>query len=64
VLVRNPGGLVTQRELMLGIRGPDYEDDAHYLRQFMTQLRRKLEPNPARPRHLLTEPGMGYRFQP
>jgi two-component system, OmpR family, KDP operon response regulator KdpE len=64
VLVRNPGRLVTQRELMLGIRGPDYEDAAHYLRQFMTQLRRKLEPNPARPRHLLTEPGMGYRFQP
>jgi two-component system, OmpR family, KDP operon response regulator KdpE len=64
VLVRNPGRLVTQRELMLNIRGPDYEDAAHYLRQFMAQLRRKLEVNPARPRHLLTEPGMGYRFQP
>jgi two-component system KDP operon response regulator KdpE len=64
VLVRNPGRLVTQRELMLAIRGPDYDDAAHYLRQFMAQLRRKLEPNPARPRHLLTEPGMGYRFQP
>jgi two-component system KDP operon response regulator KdpE len=64
VLVRNPGRLITQRELMLAIRRPDYDDAAHYLRQFMTQLRRKLEPNPARPRHLLTEPGMGYRFQP
>jgi two-component system KDP operon response regulator KdpE len=64
VLVRNPGRLVTQRELMLAIRRPDYDDAAHYLRQYMTQLRRKLEPNPARPRHLLTEPGMGYRFQP
>jgi two-component system KDP operon response regulator KdpE len=63
VLVRNPGRLVTQRELMLDVRGPDF-DDADYLRQFMAQLRRKLEPNPARPRYLLTEPGMGYRFQP
>jgi two-component system, OmpR family, KDP operon response regulator KdpE len=64
VLVRNPGRLITQRELMLAIRRPDHDDAAHYLRQYMTQLRRKLEPNPARPRHLLTEPGMGYRFQP
>jgi two-component system KDP operon response regulator KdpE len=64
VLVRNPGRLVTQRELIRASRGPDYDDAAHYLRQYMAQLRRKLEPNPARPRHLLTEPGMGYRFQP
>jgi two-component system KDP operon response regulator KdpE len=64
VLLRNPGRLVTQRELIRASRGPDFDDAAHYLRQYMAQLRRKLEPNPARPRHLLTEPGMGYRFQP
>jgi two-component system, OmpR family, KDP operon response regulator KdpE len=64
ILVRNPGRLVTQRELIRAIRGPKYDDAAHYLRQFMAQLRRKLEPDPARPRQLLTEPGMGYRFQP
>ena len=63
-LVLNPGRLVTQRELIRSIRGPDYDDAAHNLRQYMAQLRRKLEANPARPRHLLTEPGMGYRFQP
>jgi two-component system KDP operon response regulator KdpE len=64
ILVRNPGRLVSQGELIRAIRGPKYDDAAHYLRQFMAQLRRKLEPDPARPRHLLTEPGMGYRFQP
>jgi two-component system, OmpR family, KDP operon response regulator KdpE len=64
VLVRNPGRLITQRELIRASRGPEYDDAAHYLRQYMAQLRRKLEPDPARPRHLLTEPGMGYRFQP
>jgi two-component system, OmpR family, KDP operon response regulator KdpE len=64
VLLRNPGRLVTQRELIRASRGPDYDDAAHYLRQYMAQLRRKLEPDPSRPRHLLTEPGMGYRFQP
>jgi two-component system, OmpR family, KDP operon response regulator KdpE len=64
VLGRNPGRLITQRELIRASRGPEYDDAAHYLRQYMAQLRRKLEPDPARPRHLLTEPGMGYRFQP
>jgi two-component system KDP operon response regulator KdpE len=64
ILVRNPGRLVSQRELIRAIRGPNFDDAAHYLRQYMAQLRRKLEPDPARPRHLLTEPGMGYRFQP
>jgi two-component system KDP operon response regulator KdpE len=64
ILVRNPGRLVSQGELIRSIRGPKYDDAAHYLRQFMAQLRRKLEPDPARPRHLLTEPGMGYRFAP
>jgi two-component system KDP operon response regulator KdpE len=63
-LVRNPGRLVSQRELIRAIRGPNYDDAAHYLRQFMAQLRRKLEPDPARPRYLMTEPGMGYRFNP
>jgi two-component system KDP operon response regulator KdpE len=64
ILVRNPGRLVTQRDLIRGIRGPQYDDAAHYLRQYMAQLRRKIEDNPSRPRYLLTEPGMGYRFQP
>jgi two-component system KDP operon response regulator KdpE len=64
ILVRNPGRLVTQRELIRSLRGPQYDDAAHYLRQYMAQLRRKIEDNPSRPRHLLTEPGMGYRFQP
>ncbi len=64
ILIRNPGRLVTTRQLIESIRGPVYSDASHYLRQFMAQLRRKLEDNPSRPRHLLTEPGMGYRFQP
>ena len=64
IMVRNPGKLVTQRELITAIRGPQYEDAAHYLRQYMAQLRRKVEDDPSRPRYLLTEPGMGYRFQP
>jgi two-component system KDP operon response regulator KdpE len=64
VLVRNPGRLVSQRELIRSVRGANYDDAAHYLRQYMAQLRRKLEPDPARPQHLLTEPGMGYRFLP
>jgi two-component system KDP operon response regulator KdpE len=64
ILIRNPGRLVTTRQLIESIRGPVYSDAAHYLRQFMAQLRRKIEDNPSRPRHLLTEPGMGYRFQP
>jgi hypothetical protein len=55
--------LVLTRPL-LKIWGPKYVDDTHYLRQYMAQLRRKLEPDPARPRHLLTELGMGYRYQP
>jgi two-component system KDP operon response regulator KdpE len=63
-LIRNPGKLVSQRELLLAIWGPNYVEETHYLRQYMAQLRRKLEPDPARPRHLLTELGMGYRYQP
>ena len=63
-LVRNPGKLVSQRQLLLRIWGPKYVDETHYLRQYMAQLRRKLEADPARPRHLITELGMGYRYQP
>jgi two-component system, OmpR family, KDP operon response regulator KdpE len=64
ILARNPGKLVTQRQLLHDVWGPQYLTETHYLRQYMARLRRKLEPDPARPRHLLTEPGMGYRFQP
>jgi two-component system, OmpR family, KDP operon response regulator KdpE len=64
VLVRNPGKLVGQRQLLQQVWGPAYHSETQYLRQYMTQLRRKLEPDPSRPRYLLTEPGMGYRYQP
>jgi two-component system KDP operon response regulator KdpE len=64
LLVRNPGKLVGQRELLTTVWGPAYTRETSYLRVYMAQLRRKLEPDPARPRHLLTEPGMGYRFVP
>jgi two-component system KDP operon response regulator KdpE len=63
-LVRHPGKLLTQRLLLHEVWGPQYATETNYLRQYMAQLRRKLEDDPARPRHLLTEPGMGYRFQP
>ncbi len=62
VLVRNPGKLVSQRQLLHEVWGAQYESETNYLRQYMAQLRRKLEPDPAHPRQLLTEPGMGYRF--
>jgi two-component system KDP operon response regulator KdpE len=64
VLLRNPGKLVGQRELLHRVWGPNYDRETNYLRQYMAQLRRKLETDPARPVHLLTEPGMGYRFRP
>jgi two-component system, OmpR family, KDP operon response regulator KdpE len=64
IFARNPGKLVSQRQLLEDVWGPTYVNETHYLRQYLNQLRRKLEPDPARPRHLLTEPGMGYRFQP
>jgi two-component system KDP operon response regulator KdpE len=64
VLVRNAGKLVTQRQLLQEVWGPRYESETNYLRVYLAQLRAKLEPDPSRPRHLLTEPGMGYRFQP
>ena len=64
VLVRNPGKLMSQRQLLTEVWGPGYETAGGNLRFYMGQLRRKLEPDPARPKHLLTEPGMGYRFEP
>jgi two-component system, OmpR family, KDP operon response regulator KdpE len=63
VLVRNRGKLVTQRQLLKEVWGPKYEDETNYLRVFMAQVRRKLEPDPSRPRYFITEPGMGYRFE-
>ncbi|MBX3285166.1 MAG: response regulator [Actinobacteria bacterium] len=64
VLVRHPGRLVSQRQLLQAVWGPQYEKETNYLRVYLAQLRRKLEADPSRPRHLLTEPGMGYRFEP
>jgi two-component system KDP operon response regulator KdpE len=64
VLVRHPGKLMSQRQLLTEVWGPGYETAGGNLRFYMGQLRRKLEPDPARPKHLLTEPGMGYRFEP
>ena len=62
VLVRNEGKLVSQRQLLQEVWGPRYETETNYLRVYMAQLRRKLEPDPSHPRHLMTEPGSGYRF--
>lgn len=64
ILLRNPGKLVSQRQLLHEVWGPQYETETNYLRQYMAQLRRKLETDPAHPQHLITEPGMGYRFRP
>jgi two-component system, OmpR family, KDP operon response regulator KdpE len=64
VLLRHPGRLLSQQYLLKEVWGPGYADAAGNLRLYMAQLRRKLEPDPSRPRWLLTEPGMGYRFQP
>jgi two-component system KDP operon response regulator KdpE len=63
LLVRNRGRLVSQKQLLREVWGPAYENETHYLRVYLAQLRRKLEHEPSRPRHLLTEPGMGYRFE-
>jgi two-component system KDP operon response regulator KdpE len=64
VLLRHPRSLVTARELLTAVRGDPDHTEGSYLRIYLAQLRRKLEPVPSRPRYLLTEPGMGYRFQP
>jgi two-component system KDP operon response regulator KdpE len=64
ILVRNPEKLLTHRDLLPASGGPAPNEESHYLRQYLARLRRKLESDPTRPRHLLTEPGLGYRFQP
>jgi two-component system KDP operon response regulator KdpE len=63
IMVRSSGRLITQRQLLAEVWGPGYRSEANYLRVYVAQLRRKLEPDPSRPRYLLTEPGMGYRFR-
>ena len=62
VLARNEGKLVSQRQLLQEVWGPQYERETNYLRVYFAQIRRKLEPDPARPRYFITEPRMGYRF--
>jgi two-component system, OmpR family, KDP operon response regulator KdpE len=64
ILLRRPGQLVGSAQLLTAAWGPGFQQRTNYLRFHMARLRRKLEDNPARPRHLLTEPGMGYRYQP
>ena len=62
--VRHPGKLIGQRQLLTEVWGPAATGDTSSLRLYLNRLRRKLEPDPARPRHLITEPGLGYRFEP
>ncbi len=64
LLLRHPGKLLTHRQLLIEVWGPNYPQDNEYLRVYLARLRRKLEPDPSRPRYLITEPGMGYRYQP
>ena len=64
VLARHVGRLVGQRQLLQEVWGPAYETETNYLRIYLAKLRKKLEPEPSRPRHLLTEPGLGVRLQP
>jgi two-component system KDP operon response regulator KdpE len=64
VLLRAPGQLIPATRLLEAVWGPGFERNSHYLRFHMARLRRKLEDDPPRPQHLLTEPGMGYRYQP
>ena len=64
VLTRRPGQLVRQTELLREVWGPSYHRETNYLRFYLAQLRRKLEEEPGRPRHFLTDPGVGYRFVP
>ncbi|WP_426762693.1 response regulator [Pseudarthrobacter sp. 1G09] len=64
ILVLNPDRLITQQQLLARVWGPGYVKEANYLRVYMAQLRRKLETDAGKPRHLLTEPGIGYRFVP
>jgi two-component system, OmpR family, KDP operon response regulator KdpE len=62
VLIRNAGKVLTQRHLLVEVWGPEHLEERAYLRVFMSQLRRKLEADPAHPKHLITEPGVGYRL--
>lgn len=64
VLIKHAGKVLTHRHLLKEVWGPSHVEDAHYLRIYMAQLRRKLEEDPTRPRYLLTEPGVGYRLSP
>jgi two-component system KDP operon response regulator KdpE len=64
VLTRTPGRLVPHAELLERVWGPAYVKETHYLRVYLGQLRRKLEADPSAPRYLITEPGLGYRFDP
>ena len=64
LLLSHPGRLITQAALLAELRGQQGYTNSSYLRIYIAQLRRKLEPEPGHPRHLITEPGMGYRFQP
>jgi two-component system, OmpR family, KDP operon response regulator KdpE len=63
-LVRSPGTLIGRRELLSEVWDDNHTSETQYLRVYLNSLRRKLEPNPSRPRYLITEPGMGYRFEP
>jgi two-component system KDP operon response regulator KdpE len=64
ILARHPDKLVSQKQLLREVWGPAYENETGYLRVHLANLRRKIEPQPARPRYLITEPGIGYRFSP
>jgi two-component system KDP operon response regulator KdpE len=63
VLARYPGRLVTQRQLLQEVWGPQYVEESHYLRVHIAHIRAKIEPDPSRPRYLITEPGVGYRLR-
>ena len=64
LLIANAGRVLTHRQLLREVWGPSHAEDTHYLRVYMTGLRRKLEANPAQPRHIRTESGVGYRLVP
>ena len=64
LLARNLGRLVTREQILREVWGPAYENETHYLRVYAAQLRRKLEDDPAHPRHLITSPGLGYTLEP
>ena len=63
ILVKNAGKVITQRQLLREVWGQGYSEENHYLRVYMGQLRHKLEDNPARPKYIITEPGVGYRLK-